>query len=206
MKTSLQMTVLAIFLASAFGPALADNEQKATGSSGASGAATQTQTGRQTAPRSAADDKVTPDLGRASKLIGTDVVDAQGRKIGDIQDIVLDRTRGQVAYAVVSFGGTLGVGSKYFAIPWQALRPDAEDKLVLNVDREKLRNAPGFDKDRWPDMASEQWNTETARYYNQRPYWEGMTAARRGQQSSGSSGESDAAERGERSGASSPGK
>ena len=133
-------------------------------------------------------DKVAPDLSRASKLIGTDVVDTQGKKIGDVKDVVLDKSRGQVAYAVVSFGGTLGVGSKYFAIPWKSLQPNPDnDKLVLNVDREKLKNAPGFDKDHWPDMASAQWNADTYRYYNQRPYWESATASRRSHMSSGSS-------------------
>lgn len=134
-------------------------------------------------------DKLSPDLSRASKLIGADVIDTQGKKIGDVKDVVLDKSRGQVAYAVVSFGGTLGLGSKYFAIPWKSLQPNPDNnKLVLNVDREKLKNAPGFDKDHWPDMASAQWNADTYRYYNQRPYWETTTAERRsGHMSSGSS-------------------
>lgn len=142
-------------------------------------------------------DKVPADLSRASKLIGTDVVDTQGKKIGDVKDVVLDKTRGQVAYAVVSFGGTLGLGSKYFAIPWKSLQPNPDnDKLVLNVDREKLKNAPGFDKDHWPDMASAQWNSDTYRYYNQKPYWETTTAERHGRHmSSGGSGKPEHGER-----------
>lgn len=138
------------------------------------------------------DTKVAPDLSRASKVIGTDVVNAQGKKIGDIEDVVLDRTRGQVAYAVVSFGGVMGVGSKYFAIPWKSLQAGVNDKYVLNVDPEKLKRAQGFDKDHWPDMASQQWNRETYRYYNQIPYWQEMqeTAARRDRNKSSSSGSS----------------
>lgn len=142
-------------------------------------------------------DKVSPDLSRASKLIGADVIDTQGKKIGDVKDVVLDKSRGQVAYAVVSFGGALGLGSKYFAIPWKSLQPNPDnDKLVLNVDREKLKNAPGFDKDHWPNMASAQWNNDTYRYYNQKPYWETTTAERRSRHmSSGSSGKMEHSER-----------
>jgi sporulation protein YlmC with PRC-barrel domain len=160
MKTTLRSTALALCMSMAFGSAFAAGMS----------------------------DKVAPDLSRARKLIGTDVIDTQGKKIGDVKDVVLDKTRDQVAYAVVSFGGTLGLGTKYFAIPWKSLQPNPDnDKLVLNVDREKLKNAPGFDKDHWPDMASAQWNNDTYRYYNQRPYWESATAERRHHMSSGGS-------------------
>jgi len=166
MNKLVRISALALCAATAFGPAAAEDKKDARAERKAERVVNK------------ADDKVSPDLGRASKLIGTDVIDAKGEKLGDIKDIVLDRRRGDVAYAVVGFGGTLGVGDKYFAIPWQALKP-REDKLVLNVDREKLKDAPGFDKDNWPDMASRKWNTDTARYYGQAPYWDDRVAARR---------------------------
>jgi len=121
-------------------------------------------------------------LHRASKIIGANVMDAQGKKVGDIKDVVLDQSRGQIAYAVVSFGGLMGVGSKYFAVPWKSLQTSAENNYVLNVDKDTLKRAPGFDKNHWPDMASEQWNTDVYRHYNQTPYWQGSSG------SSGSSG------------------
>jgi sporulation protein YlmC with PRC-barrel domain len=92
---------------------------------------------------------------RASKLIGTDVEDPAGKNLGDVDDVVIDDASGRVAYAVLSFGGFLGMGDKLFAIPFGSLRanPKDEDKLVLDVSKEKLKAAPGFDKNNWPNMA-----------------------------------------------------
>jgi len=124
-----------------------------------------------------ADSKVPLTLNRASKVIGTNVEDEGGNKIGDIKDVVLDRKTGQVAYAVVDFGGWLGMGDKYFAVPWKSLKSGTNDRYVLNVSKDTLKKAPGFDKDHWPDMASENWNRENAQAYNQKPYWEQSTAS-----------------------------
>ena len=87
--------------------------------------------------------------------------------------IMLDVERGRIAYAVLSVGGFLGLGDKLFAVPWSALKLDTDRScFVLNVDKERLENAPGFDKDRWPSMADEQWATEIHSYYGSRPYWQ----------------------------------
>jgi hypothetical protein len=65
------------------------------------------------------------------------------------------------------------MGDKLFAIPWEALTLDErEHQFVLNVGRKQLENAPGFNKDSWPDMADRTWGTEVHSFYNQRPYWE----------------------------------
>jgi sporulation protein YlmC with PRC-barrel domain len=119
-------------------------------------------------------------LPRASKLIGTDVENAQGEDLGQIEDVVLDPQDGRVAYAVLSFGGILGVGEKYFAIPWSALTAKAgeDDTLILSVDKEKLKNAPGFNKNSWPNMADRTWGKEIHSYYGVPPYWEGRQAMR----------------------------
>jgi sporulation protein YlmC with PRC-barrel domain len=119
-------------------------------------------------------------LPRASKLIGADVENAQGEDLGQIEDIVLDPKEGSVAYAVLSFGGFLGLGEKYFAIPWSALTAKAEedDTLILNVDKEKLKNAPGFEKNSWPNMADRTWGKEIHSFYGVPPYWEGRQASR----------------------------
>ena len=106
---------------------------------------------------------------RASKIIGTDVRNTQGEALGDIKELVIDPRTGELSYAVVSFGGVLGMGDKLFAVPWKALQLDSKDyTFVLDVRKERLRNAPGFDPDRWPDMANAQWNTAVHRFYGQR--------------------------------------
>lgn len=105
-------------------------------------------------------------LYRSSKIIGTTLRDAREKKIGNIKDLVLDRERGEIAYAVVSFGGVLGVGRKLHAIPWQALEPSDKGRhYILHADRETISQAPGFDMARWPDMADPAWSGEIDRYW-----------------------------------------
>lgn len=114
-----------------------------------------------------------PEVMDASTLKGDNVVNAAGDDLGKIEAIMLDVTSGRIAYAVLSFGGFLGMGSKLFAIPWAALTLDARDKrFVLDVSKEKLENAQGFDKDHWPSMADANWASEIHSYYNVQPYWE----------------------------------
>lgn len=115
---------------------------------------------------------------RGTKLIGADVENPQGEDLGDIEDIVIDPQTGRVQYAVLSFGGFLGLGEKYFAVPWEALRREAGQKLgdteryVLNIDKERLKNAPGFDKNNWPNMADRSWAKTVYTFYDVTPYWE----------------------------------
>ena len=107
-----------------------------------------------------------PRLMGADTLMGEDVYNHQDDDLGDIKEIMLDMRQGQVAYAVLSFGGWLGMGDKLFAVPWQALQLDTVNKrFVLDCTKEKLENAPGFDKDRWPDMASPEFGTQIHNFY-----------------------------------------
>lgn len=107
-----------------------------------------------------------PRLMGADTLIGEDVYNRQDEDLGDIKEIMLDMRSGQVAYAVLSFGGWLGMGHKLFAVPWQALQLDTVNKrFLLDVSKEHLKNAPGFDKDDWPDMASTEFNTQLHSFY-----------------------------------------
>jgi sporulation protein YlmC with PRC-barrel domain len=110
---------------------------------------------------------------KGNTFIGADVKNPQGENLGDIKDIVIDRASGRIAYAVVSFGGFLGLGEKLFAVPWGAFaQPKADkDTFVLAVDKERLKNAPGFDHNNWPQMASREWVTSLYTYYNVPPYW-----------------------------------
>ena len=95
-----------------------------------------------------------PGLMGADTLIGNDVRNADGDELGEIKEIMLDVRSGRVAYAVLSFGGFLGMGERLFAVPWSALTLDPMNRrFVLNVDPERLKGAPGFDSDNWPDMA-----------------------------------------------------
>jgi sporulation protein YlmC with PRC-barrel domain len=90
----------------------------------------------------------------AISMTGDRVVNSRDEHLGRIEDIMLDVETGRVAYAVLSFGGFLGLGDKLFAIPWAAMRLDEERNcFLLDVDRDALKNADGFDKDRWPDLA-----------------------------------------------------
>ena len=102
---------------------------------------------------------------RASRIIGMDVVNGPGEKVGDIEDIVLDR-HGTVAYAVVSTGGFLGVGERLHAVPWRSLEANAAaGQFLLDVDREKLGKVPGFDNSRFPDVNDPQWSAENRRHF-----------------------------------------
>jgi sporulation protein YlmC with PRC-barrel domain len=108
----------------------------------------------------------------ASTLEGDRVVNAAGEDVGKIDEIMIDTPTGRVAYAVLSFGGFLGMGDKLFAIPWSLLSLDEDNQLFrLNIDKEKLKAAPGFDKSNWPDMADRSWGGEINKYYGTSPYW-----------------------------------
>src|SRR5262245_52884790 len=86
----------------------------------------------------------------AMTLIRDRVVNLAGEDIGKIEELMIDVTTGRVAYAVLSFGGFLGFGTKLFALPWSALTVDeAHKRFVCNVTKESLERMPGFDKDRW---------------------------------------------------------
>ena len=107
-----------------------------------------------------------PALMGADTLIGDDVYNHEDEELGDIKEIMLDMRTGQIAYAVLSFGGILGMGDKLFAVPWERLTLDTVNKrFLLNVDKDLLKNAPGFDKNNWPDMGSEAWNQQMEAFY-----------------------------------------
>ena len=101
-------------------------------------------------------------------------MNSHGRELGgEIKDIMLDVPTGRVAYAVLSVGGVLGIGGKLFAIPWSAMQLDTAEKgFRLNIAKERLRAAPGFDKDHWPSMADQRWAEDVHAFYGSRPYWE----------------------------------
>jgi sporulation protein YlmC with PRC-barrel domain len=95
---------------------------------------------------------------RGSKLIGMDVQNAQGENLGEIDDVIVNSQNGQVHYAVLSFGGFMKMGDKLFAYPMSAFKLSNDNKLVLHVDKEELKQAKGFDERNWPD-----WNDPNVR-------------------------------------------
>lgn len=108
----------------------------------------------------------------AGTINGTDVKSPSGESLGDIKELMVDLSSGKVAYAVISFGGLLGIGNKLFAVPLAALKQDAGNKcFVMDATKERLENAHGFDKDNWPDFADRTWQTEVHKHYDTQPYW-----------------------------------
>jgi len=94
-------------------------------------------------------------LFKASKLIGYSVKNNQGEELGEIEELVINRQDGRIAYAVLSFGGFLGMGDKLFAIPWESLTLMPEEQsFSLDVNKEKLAETPGLDDTNWPDTVT----------------------------------------------------
>lgn len=112
-----------------------------------------------------------PEMMGANTLVGNSVYNHQDEDLGDIKEIMLDLRNGTVAYAVLSFGGFLGMGEKLFAVPWHALTLDTLNKrFVLKVEKARLEHAPGFDKGHWPNMADQSWAREIHSYYGTQPH------------------------------------
>jgi len=109
----------------------------------------------------------------SSKLIGCKVENPQNENLGKIESLMLDLRKGRVAYAVLSFGGFLGMGDKLFPVPMEALRFDAaEERCVIDVDKERLKSAPGYTRDQLPDATDRGWTSQIFRHYGYEPYWE----------------------------------
>jgi sporulation protein YlmC with PRC-barrel domain len=104
----------------------------------------------------------------ARSLIDTKVVNSSGEDLGKIEELMINIDTGTVAYAVLSFGGFLGIGDKLFAVPWSSLFVDEiNEQIVLNKSREELRRAPGFDKDHWPDFTADMGHmNEVNKFYS----------------------------------------
>ena len=100
----------------------------------------------------------------ASTLIGEKVINANEDKLGDVKDIMIDLIDGKIHYVVIELGGFLGIGEKFFAIPFELLEISTkEHAFILDQDKETMKNAPGFDKDHWPDT--------NAHYASYGEYW-----------------------------------
>src|SRR5262249_25623635 len=107
----------------------------------------------------------------ATALINARVRNSAGENLGKIEDIAVDPVTGNVQYAILSFGGVLGMGDKLFPIPWSSLRfSPSRDHALVDIDQESLRRAPSFERRAWPDMSDPSWHRTIDDYYGrQRP-------------------------------------
>lgn len=110
---------------------------------------------------------------RLDQMTSMRVRNPDGEELGMIDELVFDRESGAIRYAVLSSGGFLGVGDRLFAVPWSAFHLSSTDQQwILNVKKEALKNAPGFERETWPNMADAEWGDRVHSHYGVRPYWE----------------------------------
>jgi sporulation protein YlmC with PRC-barrel domain len=100
---------------------------------------------------------------------GSKVVNVKEEHLGIIEELMIDAEKGKIAYAVLSFGGLLGIGNKLFPIPWEALESNRYD-YILKIDKSVLEKAEGFDKEEWSLTRDELDKVST--YFGIQPYWE----------------------------------
>lgn len=100
---------------------------------------------------------------------GTEVYDVRGTNIGSIDHLMIDKMSGRVTYAVMSFGGLLGIGDSHYPIPWSALKYDTNvNGYVTGITEQQLSNAPDYNDESW---SNRDWEMQTHQNYNARPYW-----------------------------------
>jgi hypothetical protein len=102
----------------------------------------------------------------SDRVEGTAVLDRDGVKIGTIQRVMIDKLSGKVAYAVMSFGGFLGIGEKYHPIPWEILNYNEEEgAYVVDLDRDTLEKAPAYGRGEEPDWSDRTYGERIRTYY-----------------------------------------
>ena len=103
---------------------------------------------------------------------GTGVYGAGSKNVGEIDHLIIDKMTGRVAYAVMSFGGFMGLGHSHYPIPWSALSYDKSlGGFRTNITEQQLKDAPKFSDDSWNDR---DWETKTHQHYSAPTYWTGM--------------------------------
>ena len=109
----------------------------------------------------------TGNLLSADSIMSDSVKNAEGADLGSIKELLVNPDNGKVDYAVLTFGGFMGMGDKYFAVPWDALEVNREDKTMrLNMPKERLEKMEGFDKSNWPDFANPQFEDSMHRSFD----------------------------------------
>jgi hypothetical protein len=111
----------------------------------------------------------------AGKVQGTTVYNAALEKLGSVEDVMIDKASGRIAYAVLSFGGFLGIGDRYYPLPWEKLSYNTEiGGYVVDIDRETLEGAPSYTDAAAATWHDEAWNRDVYAYYGAEPYWSTM--------------------------------
>src|SRR5438067_1402006 len=106
----------------------------------------------------------------ATALLNERVRNRAGENLGKIEDIAIDPETGNIQYAILSFGGVLGMGDKLFPIPWSSLSASpSRDYTLLDVDQENLKHAPTFDREAWPHMGDPIWSRSKDYYRRETP-------------------------------------
>lgn len=114
----------------------------------------------------------TTNLIGSDKVSGTEVYNGSGDHLGEISSVMIDKVSGKVAYAVMSFGGFLGIGEQYHPLPWSTLTYDTDKGgYVVNLSREQLEGAPHYESRETPDWGDRAYERRLHDYYGVNPYW-----------------------------------
>ena len=108
----------------------------------------------------------------ADMVQGANVYNNAGESLGSIYDLMLDKKSGHVAYAIMSFGGFLGMGNSYHPLPWSILKYDSDKGgYVVNLDKRQLEGAPSYSAGATPAWGNRDYETNIHDYYGVSPYW-----------------------------------
>jgi sporulation protein YlmC with PRC-barrel domain len=114
----------------------------------------------------------TANLISGDKVSGTSVYNTAGESVGEIQDVMIDKASGKVVYAVMSFGGFLGMGEKYHPLPWELLKYDSSrEGYVVDLSKTQLEGAPTYDEGVDPGWGNREYEANVHKYYKTPPYW-----------------------------------
>ena len=109
----------------------------------------------------------------AKQVQGTTVYNVAREKLGSVEDVMIDKSSGRIAYAILSFGGFLGIGDRYYPLPWEKLRYDTEmNGYVVDIDRDVLEGAPSYTDEATAEWNDDAWARGVYAYYGAHPFWD----------------------------------
>jgi sporulation protein YlmC with PRC-barrel domain len=109
----------------------------------------------------------------AKQVQGTTVYNTGLEQLGSVEDVMIDKASGRIAYAVLSYGGFLGIGDRYYPLPWEKLNYNTEmGGYVVDIDRDVLEGAPSYTDTRTASWADESWSRGIYTYYGVQPFWD----------------------------------
>jgi hypothetical protein len=109
----------------------------------------------------------------ARRVQGATVYNTALEKLGSVEDVMIDKGTGRIAYAVLSFGGFLGIGDRFYPLPWEKLSYDAElGGYVVDIDRDVLEGAPSYTDEATTEWNDKAWGRDVYAYYGVHPFWD----------------------------------